>query len=157
MVRPKIGQPRGIMRMKRAMKRFLMAGVVAMGCAAPSLAADGSQIVNVSLWDKDGAMGIHADTTTVKAGQVTFAVTNNSTQLVHEMIVIRDPRGKVPYDEKTGRLDEEKVKSQGEVPELPPRTFGKLTADLKPGSYLLICNQPAHFMGGMKTAFTVVP
>jgi Sulfocyanin (SoxE) domain len=38
---------------------------------------------------------------------------------------------------------------------LKPETSGKLTLNLKPGPYLLMCNQPGHWHAGMWTKFTV--
>jgi uncharacterized cupredoxin-like copper-binding protein len=49
------------------------------------------------------------------------------------------------------------VKSLGEVEELQLGAAGKLTLNLKPGNYLLTCNQPGHLHGGMWSKFTVTP
>jgi uncharacterized cupredoxin-like copper-binding protein len=50
---------------------------------------------------------------------------------------------------------ETQLKSLGEVEELKPGKSGKLTLNLKPGSYLLMYNQPGHWHAGMWTKFTV--
>jgi uncharacterized cupredoxin-like copper-binding protein len=63
--------------------------------------------------------------------------------------------GKLPYDEKVGRVIENRIKDLGEVSDLPPGKSGSLTLTLTPGNYLLICNQPNHYRAGMWTRLTV--
>jgi uncharacterized cupredoxin-like copper-binding protein len=55
------------------------------------------------------------------------------------------------------KVIEAKVNSLGEVSELQPGKFGKLTVNLKPGAYILFCNQGGHVHQGMWTHFTVTP
>jgi uncharacterized cupredoxin-like copper-binding protein len=140
--------------------------------------ANAATTVNVSLFDKGGAMematglaytgtgtmdmsaatmGIKASPATAKPGVVTFKVTNGSKDTVHEMIVMymADPTKPLPYLDDEKRVDEDKAGDKGEVSELEPGASGSLTANLKAGSYLLICNVPGHFSAGMWTTFTV--
>jgi uncharacterized cupredoxin-like copper-binding protein len=153
---------------------FAAACAMAVTCATPVL-ADGS-VVNVTLWDKGAAtqvamdegmgmtnaskagsaMGIMLDTKSAKAGEVTFKVQNSSKEQVHEMLVLPAPSdGKLPYDEKEAKFDEDKAGSLGEVEELDPGKEGELTLNLKPGKYVLSCNVANHFANGMWTTFTV--
>jgi len=134
---------------------------MAVGFATPAFA---NTTVKVTLMDPStdssvSGMKIVATPNTVKAGVVTFQDTNASKALVHEMILIREPAdGKdMPYDAKKQRVIEAKIKSLGEVSELDPGKSGKLTVTLKPGNYLLLCNQASHYMAGMSTPFTVTP
>ena len=148
----------------------------------PALAAAGS-LVKVSLWDKGaqsmgmlakgpmmgmamgeaGAkmpmapMGIKVSTHDVKAGAVTFAVHNASTQLVHEMVLspVKDAATALPYDKKGQKVDEDAAGHLGEVSELAPGKGGSLTIDLKPGRYILYCNIPDHYALGMWTLINV--
>ena len=135
--------------------------------------------VQVSLWDKGAEMamatgltyaapGIDLSTATMgikmspevpKAGVVTFKVTNDSKDTVHEMIVmfLADPTKPLPYLDSENRVDEDRAGDKGEVSELEPGASGSLTINLKAGTYLLICNVPAHFQAGMWTTFTVKP
>jgi uncharacterized cupredoxin-like copper-binding protein len=154
--------------------RFAAASAIAGALAAPAL-ADGTT-VKVTLWDKgasapmamdqglgmtsaskaDSNMGIKLSRKTVKAGEVTFKVTNSSKETVHEMLVIPAPAdGKVPYDAKEAKFDEDKAGSLGEVEETDPGKTGALTLSLKPGKYILTCNVANHFANGMWTMFTV--
>ena len=87
----------------------------------------------------------------VKAGTITFQVSNRSQKLVHEMIVVRQPAGgkPLPYNSRAQRVVENRIKSLGEVSELYPGKSGKLTVNLGPGEYLLFCNQAGHYQSGM--------
>jgi len=102
-------------------------------------------------------MSVDVDKKQVVRGKVTFAVTNVSKSIVHELIVapIKDENATMPYDEKEFKVLEENSTHLGEVSELEPGKTGSLTLDLKPGKYLLYCNVPGHFMDGMWTTIEV--
>lgn len=104
-----------------------------------------------------GMMSIRADASTVKAGNVTFDVTNWSRSIVHEMLVIAvdGPDAALPYDYSKQQVIEDQVKMLGETDELQPNASKTLTLDLPAGNYLLICNVPGHYGSGMQTSFTV--
>ena len=111
-------------------------------------------IVAVTLQDpsvgpSNSGMVIKADTTKVKAGRVTLGAVNRSKDLVHEVLVVPAPSdGKeLPYDTKTNTIIEKRVHSLGEISESKPGASGKLTLNLKAGTYLLLCNQPALQVG----------
>jgi uncharacterized cupredoxin-like copper-binding protein len=126
------------------------------------VAAAAATVVNIQLQDpstgaNSQAMHIAADRDSVPAGKVTFRATNQSKDQIHELIVVRTEPGQMtlPYDEKKGEVIEKRVHHLGEIADLKPGASGKMTLNLKPGSYLLICNQPGHYQGGMTTALTV--
>ena len=104
-----------------------------------------------------GMMSIRADTSTVKAGAVTFDVTNWSRSIVHEMLVVAvdSPDTALPYDYSKQQVVEDQIKMLGETDELQPNASKTLTLDLPAGNYLLICNVPGHYGSGMQTSFTV--
>lgn len=104
-----------------------------------------------------GMMAIRTDAGTVEAGKVTFAVTNRSTNLMHEMLVVAvaNPDVQLPYDRDEQRINEDRIKSLGETEEMMPGASKDLTLDLKPGTYLLVCNLPGHYAAGMWTVLTV--
>lgn len=156
-------------------KSSLLALAFAAAACFPAL-ADGT--VKVSLWDKGGMMdmgkmkgfgmgmrakmnmammGIEIDQKTVPAGKVTLDVTNTSKETQHEMLIspIASEDVVLPYNASENRVDEEASGELGEVEELDPGKSGSLTLDLKPGLYVLFCNIPGHFMGGMWTTLTV--
>ena len=92
----------------------------------------------------------------VAAGTVTFNVSNGGTT-DHEFVVLQTATAQnaLPSDPanpsralETGRA--------GKIESLAPRATGTLTLTLGSGSYVLICNNPAHYSAlGMHTAFSV--
>ena len=135
-----------------------------LALSAPAHAAAQPSIVHVDLMDPSTdpsvrSMVIKADRQSVKSGQVVFEVSNNSKNLVHEMIVVSVPRldAALPYDRKENRVIESAIKDLGEASDLPPGQKKTLRLELKPGNYILMCNQPDHFMSGMRTSLVVEP
>jgi uncharacterized cupredoxin-like copper-binding protein len=164
------------------MRTSILAAAVSLAAlavlsVAPSLGFAAS-VVTVSLWDKGAemgmppglgmgmsgdmsmaTMGITATPDTVTAGPVTFNVTNDSTDLIHEMLVIPVPAdgSLLPYVDDEERVDEEAAHHLGEVSELDPGKSGSLTVDLDAGKYVLVCNIAGHYMAGMWTIIDVTP
>lgn len=160
---------------KLSLASALMAAAVVAFLGLPSQGF-AATVVNVSLWDKGAdkelptdlgmgmpgnmnmaPVGITATPDDIKAGTVTFNVTNNSKDLIHEMLLVPLPDGTttLPYNPDELGIDEEASNDIGEVSELDPGASGSLTVDLKPGRYALLCNVPAHYMAGMWEVFTV--
>ena len=73
------------------------------------------------------------------------------------MIVVRKAAKttELPYSEKQARVIESRIRRLGEISDLKPGASGSLTLNLKPGYYMLICNQPGHYKAGMKVRFEV--
>jgi uncharacterized cupredoxin-like copper-binding protein len=93
-------------------------------------------------------MRITVSATRVAAGKVTFVVRNAGT-VEHELLVIPWPKaGKLSVAH--FRADE--GASLGEVSELKPGKTGRVTLELQPGRYLLICNLSGHYQLGMQAA-----
>lgn len=167
------------MTVTRRMTFALATGLLAALAGSAAFSADTT--INVSLWDKgaDSAMmdemhkfgitdaakadmsmammGIKLDQATVPAGMVTFAVTNDSKDIIHEMVVapLTSMNVEPPYNADENKIDEDAAGHLGEVAELNPGQTGSLGIDLKPGQYLLYCNIPGHYIGGMWTVLTV--
>lgn len=124
--------------------------------------AAAAQIVAIALQDASvdpsiSGMAMKIDTVKVKAGRVTLEAVNQSKTLLHEVLVVPAlPDGKeLPYDAKKDTVVEKRVHSLGEIAELNPGAHGKLTLNLKPGTYLLFCNQPGHYKSGMSAKLVV--
>lgn len=151
--------------------------VVFAGFASPAFA---DSTIHVSLWDKGpnsammdeahpmgmgntdadfsmAMMGITVDTATVPAGTITFEVVNDSKDIAHEMIVapVKEGEQELPYLKDENRVDEENSGDLGEVAELDVGKGGSLTVDMVPGTYIVYCNVPGHYMGAMWTKITV--
>jgi uncharacterized cupredoxin-like copper-binding protein len=106
-----------------------------------------------------GMMSMRLDQPSVKAGKVTFEVTNWSRSVLHEMIIVAvdNPSAPLPYDYAQARIPEEQVKVLGEAGDLQPNTSTTVELTLSAGSYLLICNLPGHYAAGMVAALNVTP
>ncbi len=102
-------------------------------------------------------MGIKLDSAEVAAGKVTFDVTNDSKETIHEMVVapLANADATLPFVEKDNEVDEEGAGHLGEVSELDPGKSGSLTVEMKPGTYVLYCNVAGHYAAGMWTVITV--
>lgn len=127
--------------------------------SSPSTAGGGSTIdVTLQEW------AVVVAETSAPAGEVTFAVTNDGPDDIHEFVIIRtdlDP-GELPTDEH-GAVDEagEGMTVVDEIEDIPVGETQEVTVDLESGSYVLLCNiysedeDEAHYTEGMRTAFTV--
>jgi len=161
------------------MRTAALALAAATMIAAVPTASQAATTIQVSLWDKGAfmemptdlmygvpgvdlskaTMGIKVSQDSAPHGIVAFKVTNDSKDIVHEMIVTQlSEAGKpLPYIESEKRVDEDKAGDKGEVSELDPGQSGSLTLNMQPGTYLLYCNVAGHYAAGMWTVFTVTP
>jgi uncharacterized cupredoxin-like copper-binding protein len=119
-------------------------------CGAQASSTPGGS-VSVTLTDK----GVTLAQSTINAGQVTFKVKNTGT-IEHELVVIKTDvaADKIsPDPDEPGKMSEEG--SLGESGDMPIGTAKDFTLTLTPGRYVLMCNQPGHYMVGMHVAFEV--
>lgn len=132
---------------------LVVPGILA-GCGQSANVAPVETIVTAKLGEYD----IKLDKASVPAGQVTFAVSNVG-KMDHELIIIKTDltAGKLPLGREGDptRVNEDKVETSGEVADIGPGKTLSGTFTLKPGKYLLICNQPGHFAAGQWIAFQV--
>src|SRR5919197_2943343 len=84
----------------------------------------------------------------VRAGKVTF-IANNVGRIPHELMVERMP---MKFDAPM-RPNEEAA--QGMIEDMDPGKGGQMTMRLRPGTYMLFCNLPRHYVAGQHTTFTV--
>lgn len=97
---------------------------------------------------------------TLKAGQVTFDITNDGS-MQHEMLVFKSDLAPADYPkDANGDIVEEgagvTLISDGD--NIDPKGTQSRAVDLNaPGTYLFVCNLPGHFKAGMFTVVTVVP
>jgi hypothetical protein len=100
----------------------------------------------------------------VPFGTVTFLVTNDGPNELHEFVIIRtdlDP-GALPTDEHGAVVESAGgIEVVAELEDIPVGGTRDVTLDLKRGRYVLMCNiysadeDEAHYAEGMRTAFTV--
>ena len=127
---------------------FCILALSALGSTAcAALGGGAAESVQVGL----GEYAVSPATTTVKAGKITFVVTNNGRE-DHELEVSSRSGREIPEDA-----------SLGEVEDLGPGETKSFTVDLRPGTYELACRlvdtkaTPPfnHYDRGMHLMFTV--
>ena len=94
---------------------------------------------------------------TLKSGPSTFTISNFGT-IPHELLIFKSDRTPAAYPtDKAGDIIEDgagvALVSDGE--NIDPAGSQTRTVDLKPGTYLFVCNIPAHFKQGMFQVVTV--
>ncbi len=132
-----------------------LAALAAIGLSAPAFAATTVKVVEGG--EGGGPMTLSLDQSTVKAGDIIFAVHNDAVSEAHEMVLVRlkTPDEEVAVVAAKHRVDEKALKSLGEVSDLKPGADGMLKAKLKAGTYLLLCNIKGHYEAGMHAKLTV--
>ncbi|MBC7460655.1 MAG: cupredoxin domain-containing protein [Thermoleophilia bacterium] len=139
-----------------------------LGIAAISLVAAGcGSASSSSSTSSSKSSGTKGDTITVTAGDLFFqpksyeatagkvkVVLKNTGKMEHEVIVLKTDTAfdkLVPGAD--GRVSEDA--SVGEVSETKPGATKSTTLTLKPGAYVLVCNIPGHYAGGMRSPLIV--
>jgi uncharacterized cupredoxin-like copper-binding protein len=89
-------------------------------------------------------------------GRTTFEVTNKG-KTTHEFVVFKTDLApdELPVKDDAVEEDGPGVTLVDEIKAIEPGTTKKLTVELEPGKYVLICNLPTHYGLGMHAAFTV--
>lgn len=98
---------------------------------------------------------IELDRASAPSGLVTFKVVNTDT-FVHSLVLIKTdlPHDKIPADPK----DASRPDTTGIVREtgaIAAGTTKQFSVKLAAGNYVLVCNEPAHYIVGMHAPFTV--
>ena len=115
-------------------------------------AAGGATTIDVTL--QEFAVIPSADA--APAGDVTFKITNDGPEDVHEFVILKTDLGAsaLPTDE-DGAVDETGagIEVIGEVEDLAAGATDQLVVTLTTGHYALICNLEGHYTGGMWADF----
>jgi uncharacterized cupredoxin-like copper-binding protein len=74
---------------------------------------------------------------------------------VHELVIIRTSEAPDALPVESGVIPEDQVDLVDEAEDIAPGTTTTLDVNLEVGSYVLVCNLPAHYAAGMHTTFTV--
>jgi uncharacterized cupredoxin-like copper-binding protein len=161
-------------------RRLVVVGAVALAIGlAPACSSDDSSSVSdetssAATTGSTGSGGSTVDVTlqefavsapaSAPAGEITFDVTNNGPNDVHEFVVFKTDLAAtdLPVDA-DGVVDEagEGLEAVDEIEDIPVDGNEQLTVDLDAGNYVLICNiwsedeQEAHYSEGMRIGFTV--
>ena len=143
-----------------AVVALLLTACVSPGASPTPADGGGATTVDVTLqeWAVIPAAG------SVPAGQMTFNVTNEGPEDIHEFVVIAtdlDP-AQLPTDEHGAVIEGgEEMEVVDEIEDLPVGHTQSLNVTLEAGKYVLLCNiyseseKEAHYKLGMRTAFEV--
>lgn len=88
------------------------------------------------------------------AGSISFEVSNGGA-LPHELVVVKTDEAADALPVDGAAVDESGLDIVARSAMLDPGAEETVTADLEAGSYVLFCNVPGHYAGGMRAAFTV--
>ena len=127
-----------------------------MGCGTATTAVE----VTLEEW------AVVLSVSDVPAGAVTFEVTNDGPNDIHEFVVVRTDLApsELPTDEDGAVLEDgDGMEVIDEIEDLVVGSTETLALDLEAGKYVLICNiveedageTESHYAMGMRTAFTV--
>ena len=125
--------------------------VVSAGCGGSGTAASATTEIAAVLTDT----AIQLDHTTAAPGVVTFKAHNAGT-VAHSLLLIKTdvaPDKLTPDPKDASRADR-----TGEVRETAQIAIGQdasFSAQLTAGNYVLICNEPGHYLIGMRVPFSV--
>jgi uncharacterized cupredoxin-like copper-binding protein len=133
----------------------LALGALAIGAAlvaAPSAMAEGATPVTITM-GKGSPFQTSVSPSSAKAGKVAFTLVNKGT-MVHEAVILKT---NTRYDKLP--VSKGKASEKGKVGAIKNVAGGKtstpLTLTLAAGRYVIICNVPGHYQGGMRVALTV--
>jgi uncharacterized cupredoxin-like copper-binding protein len=114
---------------------------------ATATAATGAKLTVTTTEYAFSPMAVNA-----KAGRLTITLDNKG-KIPHELVVLKTGAAPGLLAVKGGRVSESK--SVGEVSETAAGATKSSTLNLKPGSYVFVCNIPGHYADGMRGTLTV--
>ena len=111
---------------------------------------DPATTVSVGLDD----FSVSPDVASVPHGEITFAAQNVG-GTPHELVVVKTDLAadQLPVD--GAEVDESQLEVVVRISDIAAGQSIAETADLEPGSYVLICNVPGHYALGMTAGFTL--
>jgi uncharacterized cupredoxin-like copper-binding protein len=122
-----------------------------MACSGASAAKSGTASLS--------EFKILLDQAKFQAGQVSIKVSNQGA-IVHEFVIVKTDLAadKLPTAA-DGGVDEESsaITRITEAEDINTGTNSSLEASLQAGRYVVFCNLPGHYAGGMRAGFEVVP
>ncbi|MCA9913559.1 MAG: cupredoxin domain-containing protein, partial [Anaerolineae bacterium] len=99
---------------------------------------------------------IELDQSSAPAGDVTFQISNNASDMAHEVLVIKtDTAADSLQTDDSGNLMEDQLNIVGKAEDIAAGGTATINLTLEPGHYVLACNLPGHYSQGMHVDFTV--
>jgi len=147
---------------------LLLAAVALVACggddSAPAPAATTAPAATASA-DDDHEEGATIDVTLgewavavgedhVHSGEIVFSISNEGA-VPHEFVVVDSDLAANALPTEGGIVDEAQVEVIGRAAEMAGAGTAELSLNLAAGSYVLICNVPAHYDLGMRVALTI--
>jgi uncharacterized cupredoxin-like copper-binding protein len=141
----------------RLLRPTLLALLALIVPAFVSAAAAAPASVKVRLTNKGGKDRILLSTHQVKAGPVEFHIKNISKTEMHEFLIApwKKPVTALPYNKQDGQVVESELPHLAGVEDMKPGAVAILRLPLKPGRYVVFCDQPGHYKNGMEARVVV--
>ena len=127
---------------------LLVVGILTASCSGSGSDATGDVIVTL----KDFSLA--AEPGMFPPGDITFGIQNDGPS-VHEFVILRTDDAPDALPVENGVIPEEQLDLVDEAEDIAPGTSATLDVNLAAGSYVLVCNLPAHYAAGMHAGFTV--
>jgi uncharacterized cupredoxin-like copper-binding protein len=124
--------------------------IAATSCGGSGSTGNATDDVAVTMKD----FSITTSVASFPAGDITFGIQNDGPS-AHEFVIIRTDDAPDALPVENGEIPEDQVDLVDEAEDIAPGTGTSLSANLAVGSYVLVCNLPAHYGAGMHAAFTV--
>jgi uncharacterized cupredoxin-like copper-binding protein len=125
---------------------------VALATAGHRANEDGEVQLNMG---KPAEFSLRPSVRSAAAGEVAFKV-RNAGKIEHEFVILKTPTKAARLKARPGAPSE--VVEPGflvELEDMQPGDRANLVMPLKRGHYVLLCNKPGHFKGGMRSDFVV--
>ncbi|MDX6679296.1 MAG: hypothetical protein QOE31_3348 [Solirubrobacteraceae bacterium] len=143
------------MRLSLLVPPALVAAIALAGCGSDdggggngSAAAATGKRLAVSASE----FAFHPSTTEVTAGRLTITM-KNAGKYDHELVVLKTDAAPDALKVSAGKVSEKDA--IGEISETKGGASKSATLNLKPGSYVYVCNIPGHYANGMRGRLTV--
>jgi uncharacterized cupredoxin-like copper-binding protein len=138
--------------MSGRMRFATLVAVLAIAATSCGGSGSGDSTGDVVVTLKD--FSLTATPGTFSAGDITFGIQNDGPS-AHEFVILRTNDAPDALPVENGLIPEDQVDLVDEAEDIPPGTNTSLGVNLEPGSYVLVCNLPAHYEAGMHASFTV--
>jgi uncharacterized cupredoxin-like copper-binding protein len=132
------------------MTRLAVAGALTLALAIAGCAEIEATEIEARLTEAS----ITLQSTRAEPGVIRFRIDNVGTE-VHEFEIFAGATPGMVLPVSSNVADTTGLRVVDEIENLFPGGQGTLTVDLRPGTYLVICNLPGHYELGMSTTITV--
>jgi uncharacterized cupredoxin-like copper-binding protein len=130
---------------------------MSMSASSSSCGASGQAAGGGDIQATEADFTVSLSTSTAQAGNVTFDVMNQGPS-IHEFVVLKTdlPADQLPMKDQLSVEEEGNgIQHIDEIPSIKPCSSKSLSVNLKPGSYVVLCNLPGHYAQGMYASLTV--